>query len=173
MVGELLTNVLDGKRLSGREALALYRRRWSIERMLYDLKVVLNLKRFYAANPNGVAMQVYASGIVYNALRIAQAKAAQQARVAPEELSPAKLFPLMMAAAVNWTAQEVYFIGVQQANPRSRLRKPDWKHDPKTHVPLSAVRVHERSARRKRRRYCGSCRRWKSLAHLPGGAKLT
>jgi hypothetical protein len=173
VVWELFTNVLDAKHLSGPEALALYRQRWTIERMFYDLKVVLNLKRFYAANPNAVAMQVYASGIVYNALRIVQARAARQARVVPEELSPAKLFPLMLAAVVNWMAQEAYFIAIQEANPNSRLRKPDWKHDPKTCVPLSAVRVHKRSAHRRKRRFCGSRRRWKSLAHLPGGARLT
>ena len=40
------------------KALALYARRWSIERMYFDLKVVLNLNRVYAANPNAVAMQV-------------------------------------------------------------------------------------------------------------------
>jgi len=45
---ELLTNVLDSRRLSAEEALSLYPR-WSIERMFFDLKEVLNLKHFYAA----------------------------------------------------------------------------------------------------------------------------
>ena len=61
---------------SAEEALLLYPYRWSIERMFFDLKEVLNLNHFYAANPNAVAMQVYAAAIVYNALRLAQSEAA-------------------------------------------------------------------------------------------------
>ena len=69
---ELLTNVLAPARLAAAEALALYPDRWRIERMYFYLKEVLNLNRIYAANPNAVAMQVYAAEIVYNALRVAQ-----------------------------------------------------------------------------------------------------
>ncbi len=58
---EVLTNVLAPARLSAEEALDLYPYRWSVERMFFDLKEVLNLNRLYAANPNAVAMQVYAS----------------------------------------------------------------------------------------------------------------
>jgi len=71
---ELLTNVLAPARLSAEEALDLYPYRWGIERMFFDLKEVLNLNRLYAANPNAVAMQVYAAAIVYNALRVARAR---------------------------------------------------------------------------------------------------
>ena len=46
---ELFTNVLDTDKLSARQAVALYRLRWSIERMFFDLKAVLNLNHFYAA----------------------------------------------------------------------------------------------------------------------------
>ncbi len=66
---EVLTNVLAPARLSAEEALDLYPYRWSVERMFFDLKEVLNLNRLYAANPNAVAMQVYAAAIVYNAAR--------------------------------------------------------------------------------------------------------
>jgi hypothetical protein len=44
-------------RLAADEALALYPFRWSVERMYFDLKTVLNLNRAYAANPNAVAME--------------------------------------------------------------------------------------------------------------------
>ena len=40
---ELLTNVLEPSRLSAEEALLLSPYRWSIERMFFDLKEVLNL----------------------------------------------------------------------------------------------------------------------------------
>ena len=75
---EVLTNVLTPTRLSAEEALDLYPYRWGIERMFYDLKEVLNLNRIYAANPNAVAMQVYAAALVYNAMRVAQSEAAAQ-----------------------------------------------------------------------------------------------
>src|SRR5438094_203449 len=54
---EVLTNVLAPARLSAEEALDLYPYRWSVERMFFDLKEVLNLNRLYAANPNAVASE--------------------------------------------------------------------------------------------------------------------
>jgi hypothetical protein len=75
------------------EALALYRFRWSVERMYADSETALNLNRLYAANPNAVAMQVYAAELVYNAMWVAQSDAAGKVGVAPEEIAPAKFFP--------------------------------------------------------------------------------
>src|SRR4030065_636623 len=69
---------------SAREVLALSPRRWSIERLFFDLKEVLNLHRVYAGNPNAVAMQVYAAGCVYNAMRVAQGEVAAAAGVPPQ-----------------------------------------------------------------------------------------
>ena len=70
--------MLTPARLSAEEALDLYPYRWGIERMFFDLKEVLNLNRVYAANPNAVAMQVYAAAIVYNGMRVAQSEATAQ-----------------------------------------------------------------------------------------------
>jgi len=61
---DLLTNVLDPQMLTAQEALSLYPLRWQIERVFFDLKLVLKLERFYTANPNGVAMQLYAAAMV-------------------------------------------------------------------------------------------------------------
>ena len=55
-------NVLAPERLSAAEAIALYTARWRVERMYFDLKEVL-INRIYAANPNAVAMQVYAAAL--------------------------------------------------------------------------------------------------------------
>jgi Transposase DDE domain len=52
---EVLTNVLAPVRLSAEEALDMYPYRWSVERMFFDLKEVLNLNRLYAANPHDVS----------------------------------------------------------------------------------------------------------------------
>jgi hypothetical protein len=172
-VHELLTNVLDAKRLTAEEALDLYPARWTVERMFFDLKVVLNLNRFYPANPNAVGMQVYAAAIVYAAMRAAQAEVAEKAGVAPEEISPAKFFPKMAAAChgyvqVTWAVDEMI-----RLNPRKRLRKPRLKGRRFTTVRVEDILVNPRNGRRRKRRFCRARRKWKSLSHVRGGRKLT
>jgi len=85
---DLVTNVLDPQHLSAPAALQIYPLRWSIERLFFELKEVLNLHCFYAANPNAVAMQVYATAIVHTAFRVAQARIAQDHQVPPEGRRP-------------------------------------------------------------------------------------
>jgi hypothetical protein len=57
-----------------------------------------NLNRVYAANPNAVAMQVYAAAFVYNGMRVAQSEAATHLDWPPEDSSPAKFFPKLAVA---------------------------------------------------------------------------
>ncbi len=171
-VRAVLTNVLDPRRLSATEALALYPQRWKIERLFFDLKEVLNLNRVYAANPNAVAMQVYAAGCVYNALRIAQAEVAESAGLLPEAISPAKFFPKMAAACHAYALFELWFLEARWANPGQRLRKPPLTRRRFASVALEAVLVEPRKEPRRRRRFCAARRRWKSLAHVRGGRKI-
>lgn len=88
VVLELFTNVLDRTKLSAADALELYASRWTIERMFYDLKEVLNLNQFYCGNVNAVGMQVFATAMVHTAMRITQADIAQQAKIEAEAISP-------------------------------------------------------------------------------------
>jgi hypothetical protein len=162
----LLTNVLDPARLSAPEALALYRRRWKVERMFYDLKEVLNLHRFYAANANAVAMQVYASAIVYVALRTAQARIARAVKLPPERLSPAKLFPRVAAAANALTHMKIAFRMTQDCKPGVKLREPPWAKLPEHRVPLASILIEPRKGKRRQRRYCAARRRAISLHHF-------
>ena len=168
---EVLTNVLTPSQLAAEEALALYPFRWSIERMFFDLKEVLNLNRLYAANPNAVAMQVYAAAIVYNALRVAQSEAADQLGLAPEELSPAKLFPKIAVAsflylhARDWERQ--WRRRHPHSHPHIRWRAHRWARADGT-----TVRVERRSELRRRRRFCPARRHWKSLLHVRGGHRF-
>ena len=170
---ELLTNVLDPARLTAPDALALYPYRWRIERMYFDLKEVLNLNRIYAANPNAVAMQVYAAGIVYNAMRVAQGEVAEAAGIAPEEISPAKFYPKLAAACQTYGVAQQWEQTVRRLNPRLRFRMIDWRTQRWASVPLAAIRVERRKGPRRKRRYCLARRHWKSLAHVRGGRKLT
>jgi len=162
----LLTNVLDPARLSATEALALYRHRWKVERMFYDLKEVLNLHRFYAANANAVAMQVYAAAIVYVAMRTAQARIARAVKIPPERLSPAKLFPRVAAAACSLTHMKIAFRRTKEFNPGVKLREPPWAKLPEHRVPLASILVEPRKGKRRKRRYCAARRRAISLHHF-------
>jgi hypothetical protein len=170
---EALTNVLDPKRLSAEDILALYPRRWCVERLFYDLKVVLKLERFYAANPNAIAMQVYAAAMVHTAFRIAQADIARKVGLPPEELSPQKLFPALAVASIAIIEAECVFDRTEKANPGVTLIKPSWEDLPATIVSLEYIRVQHRSGRRKKRKYDPKRRNWKAFTKIRGGRKLT
>lgn len=166
---DLITSVLDPLMLSAEEALALYPFRWTIERMFFDLKEVLNLHSFYAANANAVAMQVYAAAIVHAAFRIAQAKIAQQKGIAPEAISPAKLFPRLAAISVAVTGIEIYRMELYRLNPGVKLVEPELARVIRgAIIPLAAILVEHRKGKRRKRKFSPLPRRWKSLAHVSG-----
>jgi hypothetical protein len=114
--------VLTPRRLTAEEALDLYSYRWSIERMFFDLQEVLNLNRLYAANPNAVAMQVYAAAPVYNAFRVTQSEAAAQVGSVPEEISPAKLFPKTATASFLYLYEQALERRWRRRHPRLHIR---------------------------------------------------
>ncbi len=162
-VREILTNVLDPETLAAEEMIDLYPERWKVERLFFDLKEVLNLHGFYAANSNAVAMQVYACAIVHTAMRAAQARIAGEVGVEPEDLSPQKLFPKIAAASSCLSTAEITFEATRRANPGVRLSKPDWHDMPFAKVPLRSILREERRGRRRKRRYCDSRRKCRSL----------
>lgn len=174
---EVLTSVLTPTRLPAEAALALYPYRWSIERLFFDLKEVLNLNRLYAANPKAVAMQVYAAGLVYNAMRVAQSEAAAQVGLAPEDIAPAKFFPRLAATAFRYLLEQDIERELDQQwrrrHPRRhpqlvRRRRLRW-----TRAPVVTVQVERRQGRRRTRRFCRARRHWKSFAHVRGGRQFT
>ena len=172
-VYEVLTNVLDGDRLPAEEAMELYPCRWTIERMYFDLKEVLNLNRLYPANPNTVGMQVYASALVYTAMRVAQSEVADQVEIEPEEISPAKFFPKMAASCNDYVVGEHMIAEMIRLNPGRRLKRPSWKGRRCSSVSLVAILVEKRSPVRRTRRFCKARRLWKSFTRVRGGRKLT
>ena len=141
---QLLTDVLDPQMLSAEEIVSLYRERWSVERLFYDLKEVLDLHSFYAANTNAIGMQVYACGLVHVALRTAQGRIAASARVEPERISVEKLFPKVAAASNVLTTLELGFEAVRRVNPGVKLRKPSWAKMDFAHAELKTVLVEPR-----------------------------
>jgi hypothetical protein len=159
--------------LSAEDIIALYPKRWRVERMFYDLKVVLNLQSFYAANPNAVAMQVYAAAMVHSAFRVSQANIAENVGLPPEELSTEKLFPLLSLASIKIVEAEFIFDETRKANRKLKLHKPSWKNLPDTVISLHHIRVHRRSGVRKKRKYDKERRNWKSFRKIRGARKLT
>jgi IS4 transposase len=170
---EAMTNVLDPKRLSALDVIALYPLRWTVERLFYDLKVVLNLKRFYAANPNAIAMQVYAAAMVHAAFRVAQADVARGADLPPDELSPKKLFPLLALVSITLIEARFRFKQTCDANPGVELREPSWDDDADTVVSLRSIRVQRRSSARRKRGFSPERRKWKSITNIDGTEELT
>lgn len=172
LVHELVTNVLEPAKLPAQTAMRLYPRRWSVERLFFTLKVTLGVGEFYAANPNAVAMQVFAAAMVYTAMRIAQTDVARQVQVPPEEISPEKLFPRVARACEKQTGIELGYRLTCLENPGRRLTPPNPKGRPEFTATLEEVRVEKRKGVRRRRRFCEARRRWKSFAHVPGGKML-
>ncbi len=168
---ELLTNVLSVARLPATDALALYPYRWSVERMFLALKEVLNLNRVYAANPHAVAMQVYATAIVYNAMRVAQSDAAAQVGVPPEEISPAKFFPKVAVACYLYLQEQQWEADIRRRHPRPHLRFVHRRRWART--DLTTIHLEQRSEHRRRRRFCAARGRWKSIKHVRGGRRFT
>jgi len=170
---EAFTNVLDSERLTAEDIVTLYPLRWRIERLFFDLKVVLKLERFHAANPNAVAMQVFAGAMVHAAFRIAQADIAKKVGLSPEELSTKKLFPLLALASIKVIEAEYIFEVTCKVNKGVKLRKPSWRNLPDTVVSLEYIRVQRRSKKRKKRKFDPKRRNWKSFNKIRGGRKLT
>jgi Transposase DDE domain len=168
---ELLTNV-PPTRLSAEEALDLYPYRWRVERMFFDLKEVLNLNRLYAANPNAVAMQVYAAAIVYNALRVAQSDGAAQIGWAPEQVSPAKFYPKVATATYLYLNRQQWEREIRTRFPHLHLRLIGTRRCWVRTTPLP-VQVEPRGAHRRTRRFCPARGQWKSFAHVRGGHRFT
>lgn len=168
---ELLTNV-PPTRLTAEEALDLYPYRWRVERLFFDLKEVLNLNRLYAANPNAVAMQVYAAAIVYNALRVAQSDGAAQIGWAPEQLSPAKFYPKVATATYLYLNRQQWEREIRARYPHLHLQLIGTRRGWVRTTP-SAVQVEPRGAQRRARRFCPARGLWKSFAHVRGGHRFT
>jgi hypothetical protein len=171
----LITNVLDPTVLTPTQLLALYRRRWSVERMYLALKDLLELNHLYNCSPAAVGQQVYATAILYNTLRISQAKIAAVADITPEELSVDKLFPTLIDHYVKATyiafGAEAMSEKWQAKHPR--LQPPRMRIDhPSLRVRIRDHMLEKRNEKRRRRRFCKGRARATSYNKIPGAKKL-
>lgn len=173
----LLTNVLDLDKLRADQAVMLYEQRWSVERCFLSLKDTLTLNHLFNASPAAVGQQVYATAMLYNALRLSQAQIARKAGVEPERISPEKLFPrltdkiLMLTIAeevAEWRADRYYQeMKKHYANPP----EPPEVHlekKPVFQLWLDGITLEPRVGKRRKRRYCKGRARATSYAKIPG-----
>lgn len=173
----LITNVLDPKKLSPLQLISLYRQRWSVERMYLAMKEILELNHLFNANPAAVGQQTYATAILYNALRLAQAKIAHKAGISPETLSPDKLFPALMDRMIKalyiQMGAVLMFEELTRRNPKMRKTEmPQIALDhPLLNLWLAEYLVEKRSDRRRQRRFCQGRKSWTSFNKIPGGKK--
>lgn len=168
---EVFTNVLDPKKLPAHKIVELYGLRWSVERMFFDLKVVLNLNCFYAANPNAIAMQVYAAAIVYNTFRIMQARIAQQHGIPAETISTARLYPKLAVASAGVAECELMWQQTLQANAGTKLNKPSYAAFSFAATTLGAILAEKKTRPRTKGRGRPPCT-WLSWRKVRGGQKL-
>ena len=147
--------------------------------MFLHLKEVLALNRLFNASPAAVAQQVYATAIIYNALRLSQAKIAEHLKIPPEALSPDKLFPRIMEKMVQATMSGVgaerYEEKLLELNPGVRLKLPDEffiPDHPLFRLSLKGVLVEKRLGVRKKRRFCKGRKTWTTYRKIPGAKKL-
>lgn len=173
----LITNVLDPKKLSCDQLLSLYRERWSIERMYLHLKEVLALNHLFNASPQAVAGQVYATGIIYNALRCSQASIARKCQIAPELLSPQKLFPRVIDKLVKITwatlGAEWAFkrMGIVPTSDQVAAMYNDLPKKACFNLSLSGVLVEKRKGKKRKRRFCAGRKSWTTYNKILGGKK--
>jgi hypothetical protein len=118
---------------------ALYEMLEGSERLLDDVKEVLNLNRVYAAG------------------------------MPPQAISPARFFPKLAAASHCYALFEVWFLDAQRANRGRRLRPPPMQQHRFARVALDAILVEARTGRRRKRGFCAARKHWKSSAHVRGG----
>lgn len=177
----LLTNVLDLEKLRADQAVTLYKARWSVERCFLSLKDTLNLNHLFNASPAAVGQQVYATALLYNALRLSQGEIARKAGVEPERISPEKLFPRLTEKIVLLTLAEVVTeIQMEKYQRELRKRYADPPEPGEMHLERNSIfRLHldgitlvPRNGPRRKRRYCQGRKYSTSYAKIPGAKKL-
>jgi hypothetical protein len=85
-----MTNLMDGKRIKRKDIRLLYRYRWQIEIFFKELKHILNIKKLFFYNPNGIKGQIYIALSVYVLGKILIAQSAQKHGVKAEDISFAR-----------------------------------------------------------------------------------
>jgi hypothetical protein len=117
-------------------------------------------------------MQVYAATIVYTAMRVAQARVAQQHRLEPEAISPQKFFVRMAVASSTLTGFQLGCETMKKLNPGRSLKTPRPEGHPFVTATLGSILVEKRNPVRRKRRPPKNLHRWLTFRHIRGGRRL-
>jgi hypothetical protein len=136
----LVTTLLDPEEYPGEELAALYRQRWRIETHLAYLKITMGMDVLRCRTVSGVLKEMTVYALVYNLVRLAMLKAAQEQRACVHSIS--------FVDALRWLTQACYrpaplrlTINPRRTNrcePRVRKRRP--KQFPVMKRPRSQLR---------------------------------
>jgi hypothetical protein len=127
-----LTNVLERERLSAAEVVALYERRWRIERVFLEVKRLLGLSYLWVGSLNGVCLQLYATFLFYAVLidlcdEVAEASGVPLERVSVEMVYRSLYFYVQArsqgyaSTAAKYLSDEAKELGILKRK-RARLR---------------------------------------------------
>jgi hypothetical protein len=85
----LLTSMLDKRRFKASDVAACYQRRWEIETSYRELKQTMlgGPLTLRTQDPQGIAQEIWGALIAYNLIRLEMAKAANEAKASPTDLS--------------------------------------------------------------------------------------
>lgn len=172
----LITNVLDPRKLSVEELEKLYAARWQVERLYLELKEYLGLNQLFNASPSAVGQQVYATAILYQALKFSHSRIAQDCQIAPEMISAKKLFRNVLRIFIQTTQLEAWALyrheelsGSEEGLDLDQLRLHEI---PWNNISLDWVLVEKRNPHRRKRRYTKARNTWTTYKNIPGAKKL-
>jgi hypothetical protein len=96
-----ITNLMDREKITRKEIRELYRYRWQIEILFKELKEVLNFKKIFFYNVNGIKGQIYVALSVYVISKILIMQSAQRHGVSEKDFS----FKRVVQATRGWLNQ--------------------------------------------------------------------
>jgi hypothetical protein len=88
----VITDLLDEQAFPAADVLALYRQRWSIERVFHQITDVFSLKNLIGTSPKAVLFQLAFCLLLYNTLQVVRAHIADGEHIRAEIISNEKLF---------------------------------------------------------------------------------
>lgn len=98
----LITNLLDADAVPAVDLLAVYRRRWGIERVFQQVSEVFHLKQLIASTPEGTIFQCAFCLLLYNMIELVRHFVAQPAGVPLERVSLGNLFYDVHRQLIAW-----------------------------------------------------------------------
>ena len=170
--------ILDKNLMTALDVTIIYRRRWTVERMYLAMKDLLDLNSLFNCFPAAVGQQVYATAILYNALRLAQSKIAFHSKIPPANLSEQRLFPVLIQNFIKATYMQAGV--VLQHKKMAKIFPALTDYDPLDGLnfehPMLQIRAEEflvekRSPVRRKRRFCKGRRGHTAFGKMPGTKK--